>query len=157
MKFIKLFEQEHKETQKESHERFRNELFDFCEGYLAYLLDKDGVKLDTFDYHEIGIRITFTDPVHWSLIKDYIIPFYHYFGQAYYLKDSLLELDALDNDGDRHSRYYDMEKEEFRDWLGRETHHAYRGSINKVVIYGIKICLNRDRVYGKFNFDRLKK
>lgn len=68
-----------------------------------------------------------------------------------------MQLDSLDNDGDRLSRYYDIGKKEFRDWHGSEIHFSARGSINKVVIYEIKIFLDRDRVYGKFNLDRFKK
>jgi len=155
MKYIKLFEAK---SQQEMKQQFKEEFQDFCEQHLAYLLDDDNVSLVcTNNSHVYGtyVKVSFKKPLHWNNIKDYIIPFYHYLEQTYYLKNSLLDLRSLDNDGDVESKYYDMNDDKFKDWLGRNLPYEY--SMNKILIYDIKIYLDEKRVYGKFDLERYKK
>ena len=155
MKYIKLFEAK---TQQEMKQQFKEEFQDFCEQHLAYLLDWDGVSLVCTNSSHFGtyVKISFKNPTQWNHIKDYIIPFYYYLEQTYYLKNNLLELEAFEIDGVRggsSSRYYDMSDGKFEDWLG----NPYEYSMNKILIYDIKIYLDEKRVYGKFDLERYKK
>ena len=155
MKYIKLFEAK---SQREMKQQFKEEFQDFCEQHLAYLLDGDGVSLVCTNHsHAWGtyVKVSFKKPIHWSHIKDHIIPFYHYLEQTYYLKNSLLELKSLDTDGEEESKYYDMSDAKFKDWLGRNLPYEY--SMNKILIYDIKIYLDEKRVYGEFDLERYKK
>lgn len=79
MRYIKTF--------NENTKNFKEELFDLCEGSLAYLMD-DGLKVD-IEYNngpaygsaannEYGYWVTidlYKNPKKWSEIKDYMIPF----------------------------------------------------------------------------------
>lgn len=155
MKYIKLFEAK---SQQEMKQQFKEEFQDFCEQHLAYLLDDDDVSLVCTNHtHAWGtyVNVSFKKPIHWNHIKDHIIPFYHYLQQTYYLKNSLLELKSLDTDGEEKSKYYDMSDTKFKDWLGRNLPYEY--SMNKILIYDIKIYLDEKRVYGKFDLERYKK
>ena len=155
MKYIKLFEAK---SQQEMKQQFKEEFQDFCEQHLAYLLDDDGVSLVCTNHsHAWGtyVKVSFKKPIHWNHIKDHIITFYHYLEKTYYLKNSLLELKSLDTDGEEESKYYDMSDAKFKDWLGRNLPYEY--SMNKILIYDIKIYLDEKRVYGKFDLERYKK
>jgi hypothetical protein len=155
MKYIKLFEAK---SQQEMKQQFKEEFRDFCEQHLAYLLDDDNVSLICTNHSHFNgtyVKVSFEKPVHWNHIKDHIIPFYHYLQKKYYLKDSLLELKSLDTDGEEESKYYDMNDDKFKDWLGRSLPYEY--SMNKILIYNIKVYLDTKRVYGKFDLERYKK
>jgi hypothetical protein len=158
MKYIKLFEAK---SQREMKQQFKEEFQDFCEQHLAYLLDGDGVSLVcTNQSYALGayVKVSFKKPVQWDHIKDHIIPFYHYLEQTYYLKNSLLELEAFEIDGVRNgssSKYYDMSDTKFKDWLGRNLPYEY--SMDKILIYDIRIYLDEKRVYGQFDLERYKK
>lgn len=79
MKYIKLFE-----------DVFEDNLQDFCEQYLAYLLD-DGFKVRIIvrDWMITEIAIFKHDfryggnPFDWNLVKDYIIPFLEILSRKY--------------------------------------------------------------------------
>ena len=170
MKYIKLFEAK---KQQEMLQQFKEEFQDFCEQHLAYLLDWDGVSLvctiaskdfitlikkrqDSTHFGLTYVKISFKPPTQWNDIKDHIIPFYYYLEQTYYLKNSLLELEAFEIDGVRggsSSWYYDMSDGKLKDWLG----NPYEYSMNKILIYDIRIYLDEKRVYEKFDLERYKK
>lgn len=79
----------------------KNDLYEFCEGYLAYLLDDSSFELDVFNTVDVDViismaicltrygrrkgrylktgQIEFT----WSEIKDYYIPFLHILNKEY--------------------------------------------------------------------------
>lgn len=46
-----------------------------------------------------------------------------------------------------------MSDTKFKDWLGNLP---YEYSMNKILIYDIKIYLDEKRVYGKFDLERYK-
>jgi hypothetical protein len=64
MKHLKRF--------NENSDTFAEELKDFCETNLAYLLD-DGGKVQI--YHDTIVIISLEEPKEWSHIKDQVIPF----------------------------------------------------------------------------------
>ena len=74
MRYIKRF--------NENNENFQEELQDFCETGLAYLLD-DGVEVQVMDTTKIlvlldvksKVKIKFDEAKSWDEVKDYIIPF----------------------------------------------------------------------------------
>ena len=72
------------------------ELRDFCETYLAYLLDDSSFKLEVieslkWDSYIIWLGKTLVDrriqPFHWNDIKDYYIPFVTMLSREYDLND----------------------------------------------------------------------
>ena len=81
MKHIKPFNENH----SRSRSRFKNkieqqELKNFCETHLAYLLDDDNfeLKVDTFQ-----IRLENNNGFKWNDIKDYFIPFLVHFDKIW--------------------------------------------------------------------------
>ena len=72
------------------------ELRDFCETYLAYLLDDTSFKIEVIDTEKwdsyiIWLGKTLVDrriqPFHWNDIKDYYIPFVTMLSREYDLND----------------------------------------------------------------------
>ena len=77
-----------------------DELKDFCETYLAYLLDDTSFKLEfietpKWDSYIIWLGKTLLDrriqPFHWNDIKDYYIPFVTILSREYDLNDKDLD------------------------------------------------------------------
>ena len=76
MKYLKPF--------NENTDNFKEELQEFCEMNLAYLLDE--AELQIIPIHYLGfnnpskdehlIRILLNEPKHWDDIKDHMIPFF---------------------------------------------------------------------------------
>ena len=81
------------------------ELQDFCETYLAYLLDDTSFKIEVIDTERSGAKSawdsyiiwlgkTLVDriqPFHWNDIKDYYIPFVTILSREYDLNDKDLD------------------------------------------------------------------
>jgi hypothetical protein len=77
-----------------------DELQDFCETYLAYLLDDTSFKIEVIDTEKwnsyiIWLGKTLVDrriqPFHWNDIKDYYIPFVTILSREYDLNDKDLD------------------------------------------------------------------
>lgn len=77
-----------------------DELKDFCETYLAYLLDDTSFKIEVIDTEKwdsyiIWLGKTLVDrriqPFHWNDIKDYYIPFVTILSREYDLNDKDLD------------------------------------------------------------------
>ena len=70
MRYIKTF--------NENTENFKEELLDFCESNLAYLLDEAELQVipNAGGWSELHlVRILLNEPKIWNEIKDYMIPF----------------------------------------------------------------------------------
>jgi len=70
MKYLKPF--------NENTENFKEELLDFCESNLAYLLDEAELQVipNAGGWSELHlVRILLDEPKNWNEIKDYMIPF----------------------------------------------------------------------------------
>lgn len=70
MKYLKSF--------NENTENFKEELLDFCESNLAYLLDEAELQVipNAGGWSELHlVRILLDEPKNWNEIKDYMIPF----------------------------------------------------------------------------------
>ncbi len=70
MKYLKSF--------NENTENFKEELLDFCESNLAYLLDEAELQVipNAGGWSELHlVRILLNEPKIWNEIKDYMIPF----------------------------------------------------------------------------------
>lgn len=70
-------------------ESLKEELQDFCETYLAYLIDEDFKirisKFDGDDYHQIMIGTSEQANFLWSEVKDQVLPFLHFLFKDYEL------------------------------------------------------------------------
>jgi hypothetical protein len=75
----------------------REELKDFCELYLAYLMD-DAIKelkvgkpqlLQTEKYVCYNVEIYFNEDVHWNQIKDHFLPFLQMVQKEYVLREDI--------------------------------------------------------------------
>jgi hypothetical protein len=68
-------------------ESLKDELLDFCETYLAYLID-EGFKVRIFegdDFHQIMIGTSEQANFLWSEVKDQVLPFLHFLFKDYEL------------------------------------------------------------------------
>ena len=76
-----------------------DELQDFCETYLAYLLDDTSFKIEVIDTEKWDSYIIWLgktlnpriQPFHWNDIKDYYIPFVTMLSREYDLNDQDLD------------------------------------------------------------------
>ena len=70
-------------------ESLKEELQDFCETYLAYLIDEDfKIRISKFagdDYHQIMIGTSEQANFLWSEVKDQVLPFLHFLFKDYEL------------------------------------------------------------------------
>ena len=106
------------------------ELRDFCETYLAYLLDDTSFKIDVskrqkYDSYTIWLGKTLVDrriqPFHWNDIKDYYLPFVTMLSREYDLntkrwldrKDSSIIINFTSGN------QLFLKADEIEDWGGR--------------------------------------
>jgi hypothetical protein len=73
-----------------------DELQDFCETYLAYLLDDTSFKIEVveslkWESYIIWLGVPFSNPTKWNDIKDYYIPFVTMLSREYDLNDKDLD------------------------------------------------------------------
>ena len=68
MKHLKRF--------NEATENFREELRDFCENNLAYLLDEGRLLVEDSRDNLVRVQLNFDRVKDWNEIKDHIIPFF---------------------------------------------------------------------------------
>ena len=68
MKHLKRF--------NEATENFREELRDFCENNLAYLLDEGRLLIENSRDNLVRVQLNFDRDKDWDEIKDHIIPFF---------------------------------------------------------------------------------
>ena len=116
----------------------KNELLDFCETNLAYLLDDETYKLKVQRlnkyYWDISIQST-KGFMSWTKIKDYIIPFIKHIENKYKLETIHMEpllrkgyVIKIDNSGNRtsgsFSSYYNID----------DLENAYIGRIDQIEI-----------------------
>jgi hypothetical protein len=70
-------------------ESLKEELLDFCETYLAYLIDEGfKVRISKFegdDFHQIMLSTSEPSNFLWSQVKDQILPFLHFLFKDYEL------------------------------------------------------------------------
>jgi len=70
-------------------ESLKEELQDFCETYLAYLIDEDfKIRISKFegdDFHQIIIGTSEPRNFLWSQVKDQVLPFLHFLFKNYEL------------------------------------------------------------------------
>jgi hypothetical protein len=70
-------------------ESLKDELQDFCETYLAYLIDEDfKIRISKFegdDYHQIMLGTSEPRNFLWSEVKDQVLPFLHFLFKDYEL------------------------------------------------------------------------
>jgi len=80
MKHLKRF--------NETTDNFKEELQDFCEMNLAYLLD-EGTKIEIIDFPDNALIEIKLPPTYWDDIKDHMIPFLTRLQNKYKLIDSV--------------------------------------------------------------------
>ena len=110
------------------------ELQDFCETYLAYLLDDTSFKIEVIDTERSGAKSAWDSyiiwlgktldrriqPFHWNDIKDYYIPFVTILSREYDLND--IDLDQKGSSIIINFMSYHqllLKADEIEDWDGR--------------------------------------
>ena len=151
MKYLKQFESK---TQREMINDFIDEVKNFSSELLAYLTDMGcKIKFNQLPFN-IGIILDFDGFVRWDDIKQYILPFYEILKDTYYLdKENVVEIKFEIGSGE-----FNIDTEELMDYRFVTTTMDIRAGLKPLdSIFEIKIKFDHKKVYGKFDYEGLKK
>lgn len=147
MRYLKLNEAK---TRDEVQNEFIEEIINFSEEALAYLMDL-GCNI-RFRPLNMSIELSLNTSMSWVNIEQYIIPFYEVLRDTYYLdKEGVLEIRF-----DSGSGYFNIDDSELLDYqtasMNNEISKEPLDSLNRIIIK-----LDNRKVFGKFGYESLKK
>jgi len=150
--YMKYLKHNEAKTQAEMQTQFIEEVEQFSQEALAYLIDLGCTVRFTHLPFNMGIVLKFKPSMSWDSIEQYVLPFYEILRETYYLdKEGIVEIKFESGSGD-----FDIDNGELMDYrtvvMNDETIKEPLDSLIE-----IKIKFDNKRVYGKFDYERFKK
>lgn len=146
-KYLKLNEGK---TQLEMKLQFINEIKLFCEELLAYLVDLGCIVRFADIPFNLAVVLYFENSMSWDKIEQYILPFYEILRETYYLNnEGIIELKSESDFSD-----IDLESGKLLGYRGNAMNDNAKLLDS---ITSIRIKLDYSKVYGKFDYEGLKR